>query len=164
MSISTACVDASFVVRLFLGPDDDICWDLLENWLPTVACCMPRLAALRARERHLSSPARRTPELGHGGVGPRRGARPADTCREDPPLHRAALRIAQSCDTAAAYDAHYVALAKRLGAELWTADRRLAGHAASSGVTVNVVGAPRRRSQAEAPIISQSFCCASLRL
>ena len=42
-----------------------------------------------------------------------------------------ATRLGQSV----AYDAQYVALAERLGAELWTADRRLAASAGSAGAT-----------------------------
>lgn len=41
-------------------------------------------------------------------------------------LHHQALRLAHELALPAAYDAHYLALAQRLGAELWTADRRLA--------------------------------------
>lgn len=43
----------------------------------------------------------------------------------DRDLHRSALRIAEELALAATYDAHYLALADRLGAELWTADDRL---------------------------------------
>lgn len=49
-------------------------------------------------------------------------------------LHRAALRWASRLGQAAAYDAQYLALAERLGAELWTADRSLADHADHCGV------------------------------
>lgn len=43
----------------------------------------------------------------------------------DAELHRRALAWAQRCSLAATYDAHYLAVAERLGAELWTGDRRL---------------------------------------
>lgn len=39
--------------------------------------------------------------------------------------HQRALSIAHRYRSGAAYDAHYVALAQHLGAELWTADKRL---------------------------------------
>ena len=39
-------------------------------------------------------------------------------------LHGRALEIARRFDQAAAYDAHYLALAESLGCELWTADER----------------------------------------
>lgn len=40
-------------------------------------------------------------------------------------LHRRALQLADALALPAAYDAHYLALAERLGAEFWTADARL---------------------------------------
>jgi predicted nucleic acid-binding protein len=43
----------------------------------------------------------------------------------DADLHRQAIGIARRLALPAAYYAHYLALAERLGAELWTADRRL---------------------------------------
>ena len=45
--------------------------------------------------------------------------------RSDVELHPRALELAGKLGLAAAYDAHYLALAERLGAEFWTADRRL---------------------------------------
>lgn len=43
----------------------------------------------------------------------------------DAELHQQALKIAQRENLPAAYDAHYLALAERLGIEFWTGDRRL---------------------------------------
>ena len=40
-------------------------------------------------------------------------------------LHQDALALAGKFRLEAAYDAHYVALARHLGAELWTLDKRL---------------------------------------
>jgi len=45
--------------------------------------------------------------------------------RSDAELHPRALALANKLGLAATYDAHYLALAERLGAEFWTADRRL---------------------------------------
>ncbi|MBM4288027.1 MAG: type II toxin-antitoxin system VapC family toxin [Deltaproteobacteria bacterium] len=53
-------------------------------------------------------------------------------------IHHQAFRMAQELALPAAYDAHYIALAKRLGAELWTADQRLA-RVAGSVVDIAVV-------------------------
>jgi predicted nucleic acid-binding protein len=44
----------------------------------------------------------------------------------DPALHLSALAMAERFALPAAYDAHYLALAERLGAEFWTGDGRLA--------------------------------------
>ena len=43
----------------------------------------------------------------------------------DATVHHEALAIALRFNLPAAYDAHYVALAERLGCEFWTADQRL---------------------------------------
>ncbi len=48
-------------------------------------------------------------------------------------LHRAALRWASRLGQAVAYDAQYLALAERIGATLWTADRRLFDRARECG-------------------------------
>lgn len=44
----------------------------------------------------------------------------------DTALHITAVQMARRFSLPAAYDAHYLALADRLGAELWTLDQRLA--------------------------------------
>jgi predicted nucleic acid-binding protein len=44
----------------------------------------------------------------------------------DDTLHDRALALASRFTLPAAYDAHYLALAERFGAPLWTTDRRLA--------------------------------------
>lgn len=44
---------------------------------------------------------------------------------ENANLHRRALELARQFSLSATYDAHYLALAEMLGAEFWTADRRL---------------------------------------
>ncbi len=57
----------------------------------------------------------------------------------DPALHQAALQTAHRLKLPATYDAHYVALAQRLGAELWTADQRLARTLRQQGFPVRVL-------------------------
>ncbi len=47
--------------------------------------------------------------------------------------HRLALSWAARLNQTVAYDSQYVALAEQLGAELWTADRRLAASAQKAG-------------------------------
>jgi len=44
----------------------------------------------------------------------------------EPDLHWRAVELAARFSLAAAYDAHYLALAEHLGGEFWTADGRLA--------------------------------------
>jgi len=50
-------------------------------------------------------------------------------------LHVAALRLAGDLGHFVSYDAAYLALAESVGAELWTADQRLARDAACCGLT-----------------------------
>lgn len=50
-----------------------------------------------------------------------------------PELHEQALCWAERLGHSKTYDAHYLALADRLRAELWTADRRLANGAKQAG-------------------------------
>lgn len=44
---------------------------------------------------------------------------------DDFTIHQAALAFAKQWQLPATYDAHYLALAERLGADFWTADKRL---------------------------------------
>ncbi len=53
----------------------------------------------------------------------------------DPHRCHAALEWARRVNQAKAYDAFYLALAEELGAEFWTADRRLANAAQQAGAT-----------------------------
>jgi predicted nucleic acid-binding protein len=52
----------------------------------------------------------------------------------DAELHCEAVRWAGRLGQVAAYDAQYLALAARLGAELWSADKRLVTRARASGL------------------------------
>ena len=58
---------------------------------------------------------------------------PVRSVPTDPDLRRSALSWAERLGQFAAYDSFYVALAERLGCEVWTADRRLANAAAAIG-------------------------------
>ena len=54
--------------------------------------------------------------------------------------HQRAMELARQFNRPAAYDAHYLALAERLGVEFWTADRRLANAVRHSLSWVHLVG------------------------
>jgi predicted nucleic acid-binding protein len=58
----------------------------------------------------------------------------------DDALHSAALAFAARFSLPAAYDAHYLALADRLGAAFWTTDRRLANSVRPALPWVRLVG------------------------
>jgi predicted nucleic acid-binding protein len=55
-------------------------------------------------------------------------------------LHHQALVLADALDLPATYDAHYLALAERLGCELWTDDLRLIRRVATSLPFVHWIG------------------------
>ena len=59
---------------------------------------------------------------------------------DDAADHRRAMELARQFNRPAAYDAHYLALAERLGVEFWTADRRLANAVGHSLSWVHLVG------------------------
>ena len=61
--------------------------------------------------------------------------------REPPRLHVRALELARRLGQAAAYDAHYLALAESLNCALWTADERFF-RAAGSGLSPDAPGMP----------------------
>lgn len=126
MQQSAICVDANLVIRLYV----DV-WEpartLWERW--------------RLEQRDLVAPTLLPYEVTNtlyryqrqGLVLPDEVSRVLDaalalpiTLHGDADLHRAALAVARRFSLPAAYDAHYLALAERLGAEFWTADRRLA--------------------------------------
>jgi predicted nucleic acid-binding protein len=130
MTNSTArwvCVDASFIVPLVTRPHDGS--PLPRMWrgwheaglrpaAPTLLC----YEAANALHRYVVQ----------GDLLPDEAAAALDVALDlgiawfnDAELHRRALQTAQEQGLPAACDAHYLALAERLGAELWTADRRL---------------------------------------
>jgi len=53
------------------------------------------------------------------------------------------VTLARRLGRRSAYDAAYIALAERLGAELWTLDGKLAANAESVGFPVRLVSTPR---------------------
>lgn len=143
MSNSAICVDASFVARLFLGPDEQPYWALLETWTGQgTTMYAPSLLAYEVsnvfyryhRAGYLSLVSANLVIDAALGLPIR--------LQDDLALHRAAARIATMYQAAAVYDAHYLALAERLGAPLWTADAELARQSATTGIAVNLVAAP----------------------
>lgn len=142
MSSSTVCVDASFIARLFLGPDDAKYWAILDSWCAEQkSIYAPALIAYELanafyrlqRAGRISLPAAELALDGALGLPVR--------LANDTDLHRAALRIASDTELPATYDAHYLALAEGLDAELWTADAELAHavtQAGRAGPTVRV--------------------------
>lgn len=126
MSSTTICVDTNIVVRLVApDPHRDIL-ELWRNWNSTnatlVAPDLLRFEVVNAFHRmHIA-----------GNIGDLLAEELTTIALElpityfgDTSLHLDALKVAKRLGQKAAYDAHYVALAQHLGAELWTADKRL---------------------------------------
>jgi predicted nucleic acid-binding protein len=127
MNNSPLCVDANIVIRLVADPDDELVRSTWERWdaehrriaAPTLLFYEVANALYRyQRARMMSSSAVRL-ALKAAQALPLR-------LYGEPELHTRALDLAEHFSLPAAYDAHYLALADWLGAELWTADRRLA--------------------------------------
>jgi predicted nucleic acid-binding protein len=126
MSNSWICVDASLIVRLVADPADVSVHQLWERWsADNQRIAAPTLLfyeitnALYQYERHgLLTPA--SAQLAQGAAL----ELPIDLY-SSAGLHRRALELALRLSLPATYDAHYLALADELQAELWTADRRL---------------------------------------
>ena len=125
---SPICVDASFVMRL-IGSDrpDTPAMQLWETWQEEartlVAPTLLFYEITNALHRYTA----------HGELLPEEAKdllhlafRLGIILYGDEHLHTAALELASRLSLPATYDAHYLAVAQRLRAEFWAADRRLA--------------------------------------
>lgn len=128
MSNSWLVVDANLVIRLVADPADAQVQTLWDEWMQAGR----RLAAPTLLAYEVTSVLHRYARLGYLSANSVRLALDAAFAlpielHGDVDLHWRALELATSLDLPAAYDAHYLALAQRLGAEFWTGDGRLAG-------------------------------------
>jgi predicted nucleic acid-binding protein len=119
---STVCLDASVVVRWLLGHDANPIEALPDIGRRVVAPSLMRYEVTNAIYQAVKA----------GGLTLPTAIELIDILLalpieivDEPHLHGTALTIAQRHRSGAAYDAHYVALAQHLEAELWTADKRL---------------------------------------
>ena len=136
MSGTPICVDASLVVRLLQGSAGGASVaGVWRSWLaegrPLVAPALLFYEVTNALRRYVVAG-----EMTGDGAAQALGLAMALPVQlhEDADLHQRALEMAARFGLPAAYDAHYLALAEQLGAEFWTADRRL-GHAIGSAVS-----------------------------
>ena len=127
MPPSLLCVDANLVFRGIAEPDNAAVQRVWQRWRRE----RRSLAAPRLLRYEVTNALHRA--LQHGLLS--RGAAVAALravlalpirLHDDHNLHERAMDLAARFSLAAAYDAHYVALAEQLGVELWTADTRLA--------------------------------------
>jgi predicted nucleic acid-binding protein len=127
MSSSWICVDANVVIRLVTGGEhSERIASLWSEWREDGRA----IAAPTLLYYEVSNALRRYVAVGELADAEAREA--LDAALElgvivlgDADLHRQALEIAKRFQLKAAYDAHYLALAERLGAEFWTTDARL---------------------------------------
>lgn len=126
LNLTPHCVDANLVVSLVSNPDDRLVRPLWDQWVADgrrlVAPLLLRYEVTNALHR-----LRRAGAMDTRAVETSLRAMLALPLQlhDEAALHGEALRFAERSNLPAAYDAHYLALAQRLGAELWTADRRL---------------------------------------
>ena len=121
------CVDASVVVRLLVDTaESDRVQQLWEKWevegRALVAPSMLYYEVTNALYRYERGGFLTADEVQQGLV---LASGLQIHLLSDPALHLEAAVLARSLSLSAAYDSHYLALAQRLGAEFWTADRRL---------------------------------------
>ncbi|ELS00242.1 type II toxin-antitoxin system VapC family toxin [Gloeocapsa sp. PCC 73106] len=127
MSFLTVCVDASLIVRLLTSNNFNSPYDKQWNkWLETnCSVVSPTLIYYEVTNAiYKYSKA--------GQITTAEATALLETALnlgiivyDDGELHKQALEITQCYNLPATYDAHYLALAKRLNIELWTADQRL---------------------------------------
>ena len=126
MNNSWLCVDANLVIRLVADPAAESVQRLWEQWDAE----RRRLAAPTLLYYEVANALYRYQRLGLMSASAVRLAFKAALALPlqlygDADLHWQALELADRLALPAAYDAHCLALAERLGGEFWTADRRL---------------------------------------
>lgn len=141
MSTSTVCVDASFVLRMFLGPDDA---EATDRWEAALAggsrFCAPSLLGYE-----VTNALHRYHRAGYLSAASAEIVLDAALAlpillESGPSLYIAAMRLTGALGLPATYDAHYLGLAEQLGAELWTADAALARELDGRGPRVRLLG------------------------
>ncbi|MDP9365367.1 MAG: type II toxin-antitoxin system VapC family toxin [Chloroflexota bacterium] len=138
---SPTCVDASLVVRFVSVREDEGVRVWWERWSqePT------ELVAPMLIRYEVTNALHRLKQAGEASEGATQEALRSALVLpirlyHDENLHGAALDFAARFSLPAAYDAHYLALADRLGAEFWTTDRRLANSVRPALPWVRLVG------------------------
>ncbi len=123
---STTCVDAGCVVRLVADPFDLRIQHLWTQWQEEGRIFVAPTLLLS----EVTNVLHRYHRTGDRIIETMRSAQFKAFQLQikfhgDTGLHRSAFEYAARFSLPAAYDAHYLALAERLGADFWTTDRRL---------------------------------------
>jgi predicted nucleic acid-binding protein len=127
MSTCWVCVDANMVVRLVADPTDKVVSALWAQWNER----RQPMAAPALLPYEVTNALYRYQKLGYMTAESARSALKAALALPvrfypDLELHEDARRLAERFSLPSAYDAHYLALADRLGGEFWTLNGRLA--------------------------------------
>ncbi len=138
---STICVDAGLVVRRVAIPQDAAIQAVWEQW----AASEPHLVAPTLLRYEVTNALYQYQKAGSlSAVAAYQALRAAFALPirlvEDADLSSEALGIAGRFSLPATYDAHYLALAERLGATFLTTDRRLANAVQSAFPWVQMAG------------------------
>lgn len=137
---STTCVDAGCLVRLVADPKDAAIQRLWTQWEEE----QRRLVAPTLLLYEVTNALHRYHRSGERTIEAMESAL-ADAFRlpielhGDSDLQRGAFVYAARFSLPAAYDAHYLALADRLGIDFWTTDRKLANAVRPALAWVNLV-------------------------
>jgi len=135
MPPKTICLDAGLVIRRVFFPDDSSTSQAWETWENQGChCAAPTLLPYEvtnvlhryAQQGLLSQDTALVALMAALAL-------PVELVG-DPALHQRALELDHRYLLPAAYDAHYLALAERLGCPLWTANARLVSALRSQGV------------------------------
>jgi predicted nucleic acid-binding protein len=139
-SSETHCLDANIVLRFMGQAEAPAVEQLWQVWLAArpriVAPTVLRYELVNTLHRWVRHGVMTTAEAGRALAEAQ--ALPIEMHGDDA-LHERALELASRFSLPAAYDAHYLALAERFGAPLWTTDRRLANAVGDSLPEVRLV-------------------------
>lgn len=127
--MKTVVVDASIAIKWVLQePDSNIALALLAEWIEVgTAILAPALLAYEITNSLYRKSLQGEISLDMARLGIRKilltGLEIDFT--EDPEFNIKAMELANQFNLLATYDSHYLALAKREGCELWTADTKM---------------------------------------
>lgn len=138
---SRICVDANLVVKLVALPSDEVVRNLWNRWIAAGATLH---APLLLRYEVVNALYRTSLANTRSVDAARRALRASVslpiTLHTDEDLHLSAIEFATRFNLPATYDAHYLALAAKLGTEFWTADPRPANAVQSQLAWVQLAG------------------------